>query len=474
MGMVIAIPTIDERRRARSRRAYTCHAIATRNDAVAERATRSSPSTGSRKSRCRSGREQVQPAEPARAVEAVVAMLHRPRGACSAESSHAVQVAHQVDRAHRVGEQEALAELAAQRRAACEACVGALDALGDHLEVEASRRAATIAAASAGRPRRPSVRNERSILRMSTGKPAEVAERRVAGAEVVHRELDAERLQRVQPLDARGPCRPSSRDSVISSTSALGVEAGGRERVARRRRRSSSDCSCLTDRLTLIVSGAVGRRTRSAAGAAWRQASFEHPAPDRDDQAGLLGERDELRRRDRAARRVLPAQQRLDAVHARCRRAGSRAGSAPRAGRCSSARCRSARISSRSTTSRCIVGLEDAVAPLRSRLAMYMATSALRSRSAASVEAAAGQAQPMLAPTKSSLLAHVDRRVQRLEDRARRRRRPPASAATSSTSTANSSPPKRATVSVGRTALAQARARPPAARRRRRRGRGCR
>ena len=41
---------------------------------------------------------------------------------------------------------------------------------------------------------------------------------------------------------------------------------------------------------------------------------LEHPAADGDDQAGLLGERDEVERRDRPARRVHPAEQRLDAV----------------------------------------------------------------------------------------------------------------------------------------------------------------
>ena len=39
---------------------------------------------------------------------------------------------------------------------------------------------------------------------------------------------------------------------------------------------------------------------------------FQHPAPDRDDQPGLLGERNERQRRDEAARRVLPADERLE------------------------------------------------------------------------------------------------------------------------------------------------------------------
>ena len=100
--------------------------------------------------------------------------------------------------------------------------------------------------------------------------------------------------------------------SVTSSTS----DAGSRPVDCSARRTSStidSDCSCLTERLTLIVSaGSRGNRCCSCAALAARLA--EHPPADRDDQAGLLGERDELRRRDEPARRVVPAQQRLDAV----------------------------------------------------------------------------------------------------------------------------------------------------------------
>src|SRR6185295_17665109 len=41
---------------------------------------------------------------------------------------------------------------------------------------------------------------------------------------------------------------------------------------------------------------------------------LQDPEPERDDQAGLLGERDEVERRDEAALRVLPADERLEAV----------------------------------------------------------------------------------------------------------------------------------------------------------------
>ena len=61
-------------------------------------------------------------------------------------------------------------------------------------------------------------------------------------------------------------------------------------------------------------SGAQQRLERLRLAAALAQ----HPAADRHDQAHLLGERDELRRRDEAALGVVPAQQRLDARDA-CR-----------------------------------------------------------------------------------------------------------------------------------------------------------
>ena len=38
----------------------------------------------------------------------------------------------------------------------------------------------------------------------------------------------------------------------------------------------------------------------------------DHPRPDRDDQAGVLGDGDERHRRDLSTRRVRPAQQRLE------------------------------------------------------------------------------------------------------------------------------------------------------------------
>ena len=64
--------------------------------------------------------------------------------------------------------------------------------------------------------------NERSILSDVDREALQVAERRVAGAEVVDAEPHAERLERVQRLDGRARRPPSSRVSVISRQSAAG------------------------------------------------------------------------------------------------------------------------------------------------------------------------------------------------------------------------------------------------------------
>ena len=93
------------------------------------------------------------------------------------------------------------------------------------------------------------------------------------------------------------------------------------------------------------TAGPTGSPTRSAAGRSGCSAStraaaarlLEHPAPDRDDQAGLLGDRDELLRATSMPRfGVLPPHQRLDAddlpVVGSRRSAGSAARARPRRG----------------------------------------------------------------------------------------------------------------------------------------------
>ena len=74
---------------------------------------------------------------------------------------------------------------------------------------------------------------------------------------------------------------------------------------------------------------AVGRSSRARMAAPLAQ----DPAPDRDDQPGLLGDRDEVERRDQALLGVAPAQQRLDAGDGAVGEADRPAGSAARTGR---------------------------------------------------------------------------------------------------------------------------------------------
>src|SRR3954452_3764739 len=125
------------------------------------------------------------------------------------------------------------------------------------------------------------------------------------------------------PLSSMRPTAKSSVSVIITVAVISSVRlAGSRPDSASASRTSPtmSLCwSCLTDRLTAIDSGSSLAPQRLVAG---HEALHQHrlaaalaqdPAADRHDEAHLLGERDELVRRDEAALRVAPAQQRLDA-----------------------------------------------------------------------------------------------------------------------------------------------------------------
>ena len=157
--------------------------------------------------------------------------------------------------------------------------------------------------------------HERAVdLHLGHGEPAQVGQRRVAGAEVVDREGQPERRAAGAAASRRTSSSAISADSVISRTSRLGGQA-----VAR----SSSASTWSTSERVAQLAGRdvdrdpqVGRPCRPAgraSAAAWRQRLGEHPRADLDDEAGLLGDRDEVQRRDQAQARVRPAQQRLDA-----------------------------------------------------------------------------------------------------------------------------------------------------------------
>ena len=124
------------------------------------------------------------------------------------------------------------------------------------------------------------------------GEAAEVAERRVAGAEVVHRDAHAERAQLLQLDDG---------DLGILDEHRLGdlerQQAAGRGPTPRARRWTSATTSLCWSCLTREVHAHVQRR-RIVSPALHRRrlpAGFaQNPAADRDDQPGLLGEGDEV------------------------------------------------------------------------------------------------------------------------------------------------------------------------------------
>ena len=189
-------------------------------------------------------------------------------------------------------------------------CSVKLDALGDDLELQrlaqgdhGGREARCL--------RRCAVAQEGAVhLEDVDREAAEVAQRRVAGAEVVHREPDAESLELVKPLH---------RELRVGHQHRLGDLERERARSspdsasASRTSAAMSECwSCLTERLTLIESGgSAGSRRLHLARLATGLA--QDPAADRHDQAHLLGERDEGVGAEHAALGVVPAQQRLDA-----------------------------------------------------------------------------------------------------------------------------------------------------------------
>ena len=138
----------------------------------------------------------------------------------------------------------------------------------------------------------------------------QVGERGIAGAEVVDRQIDAERAQRLQPVD---------RTRRVSHRHRLGdfqFEIARLQAVPRDRRRHLPGQL----RRAQLVRREIDRHAQAAAhalGAPGRQlpAGFvEHPGAERFDHARLLGDRNELERRDHAALRMLPADQRLDAA----------------------------------------------------------------------------------------------------------------------------------------------------------------
>ena len=163
---------------------------------------------------------------------------------------------------------------------------------------------------------------ERSIFSLLEREIDQVAEVGIAGAEIVDGHRDAHVGKLLQD-DGGAVAVLHHRRLGDFELQPRGLDAG---------RLRSPRCTMPTKSLVMNCTGEMLTATKQSSGR-WRaslQALLQHPFADRHDHAGFLGDRDELHRRDHAAFRMLPADQRLVADDA-CRSAGrAAAGSAGR------------------------------------------------------------------------------------------------------------------------------------------------
>ena len=205
----------------------------------------------------------------------------------------------------------------------------AFDAFGEHLHLQLVRHRDDGARDRHVFRRRGDVGHQRAVdLDHVHRQPAQVAQARVAGAEVVERDLDAERTQRPQVLH---------RLIEVGDQHALGDLDAEQPRVEAGRGEQAFDAPRQV-RLQQLARRQVDRHAQrrqpgTLPGRGLLDGAAQHPVADGDDQAGLFGDRDESIRRDAAQRRVLPAQQGLDADDAAMHAGRPAAGSAVRAAR---------------------------------------------------------------------------------------------------------------------------------------------
>ena len=138
---------------------------------------------------------------------------------------------------------------------------------------------------------------------------AEVRQRRVAGAEVVDRDPEAEVAERLADV-LRASGFWSMRSDSVSSRSPSGDRCRPLPRIAR---------SVPRARLSQLAGGEVHGQLEVAARAELRfqlrgarSRGLEHPRADGDDEARVLGDRDEVERRHRAEVGRIPPHQRLE------------------------------------------------------------------------------------------------------------------------------------------------------------------
>ena len=210
----------------------------------------------------------------------------------------------------RAAEVVALGDVAAQLAQAVGDLLG-LDALGDDLEAQVPREVDRRAhdrrvVVVVGHPE-----DERAVdLHLVQRQALEVGQRRLALAEVVERQADAEVAQPVQDLAGAARVR---HDRVLGD---LALQAVPGDAVALERGPGGIGQAGVDD----VAGRQVDRHGEVDPGGAPARAlahgRVEHPARQVGDHARALRERYELDRRQQAARRVLPAHERLHADHA--------------------------------------------------------------------------------------------------------------------------------------------------------------
>ena len=152
-------------------------------------------------------------------------------------------------------------------------------------------------------------------LDLVEGEAAQIAQRGIAGAEIVHRDPDAHAAQRMQDFQRALVLAQQDRFGDLEFEPPAAIPAASRAATTVSTRFGVLNWAA--ERLTVTLTSA-GHLRGLAAG------RLEHPFAERNDQAGLLGERDEFGRRDRCRDRMAPAHQRFEAAIARVARVEQR------------------------------------------------------------------------------------------------------------------------------------------------------
>ena len=182
--------------------------------------------------------------------------------------------------------------------------LGRLDSLRRRLDPKAGAQPGDGAHDGGGAGAIQQVAHEHAVyLDLVEREAVEVAERAVAGAEVVQRDPHAKDAQLVQHGQGAGAVVQKHRFRDLQ------FEAGGRQDGSGQRGLQGLD----QIRAAELYGGQVDRNAhRGRPGRRILARGAGHPRSDGHDQPRLLRQGDEIGRRHQAARRVLPAQQRLE------------------------------------------------------------------------------------------------------------------------------------------------------------------